>query len=148
MAADRIKRLQGKDVTEKSLDYWSDKKKEEDEIEEKEALIKKYVTTPKTAPVSQTKSSGMSRGKVSLMVFLVLAFFVGTGYGVYVMSLPANNSSGVSMTVNDSAFPVVNNTTTNTTLTKNTTKTTTVTKKTTTKNSTTPTKNTNNNNTG
>ncbi len=148
MAADRIKKLQGKDVTEKSLDYWSDKKKEEDEIEEKEALIKKYVTTPKTAPVSQTKSSGMSRGKVSLLVFLVLAFFVGTGYGVYVMSLPANNSSGVSMTVNDSAFPVVNNTTTNTTLTKNTTKTTTVTKKSTTKNSTTTTKNTNNNNTG
>ena len=90
----------------------------------------------------------MSRGKVSLLVFLVLAFFVGTGYGVYVMSLPANNSSGVSMTVNDSAFPVVNNTTTNTTLTKNTTKTTTVTKKTTTKNSSTPTKNTNNNKTG
>ena len=90
----------------------------------------------------------MSRGKVSLLVFLVLAFFVGTGYGVYVMSLPANNSSGVSMTVNDSAFPVVNNTTTNTTLTKNTTKTTTVIKKTTTKKSTTPTKNTNNNNTG
>ena len=135
--------------TEKSLDYWSDKKKEEDEIEEKEALIKKYVTTPKTAPVSQTKSSGMSRGKVSLLVFLVLAFFVGTGYGVYVMSLPANNSSGVSMTVNDSAFPVVNNTTTNTTLTKNTTTNNNkVIKKTTTKNSTTPTKNTNNNNTG
>ena len=93
----------------------------------------------------------MSRGKVSLLVFLVLAFFVGTGYGVYVMSLPANNSSGISMTVNDSAFPVVNNTTTNNTLTKNTTTTTTkittVTKKTATKN-TTPTKNTNNNNTG
>ena len=80
-----------------------------------------------------------------MLVFLVLAFFVGTGYGVYVMSLPANNSSGVSMTVNDSAFPVVNNTTTNTTLTKNTTKTTTVIKKTSTKNST---KNTNNNNSG
>ena len=148
MAADRIKRLQGKDVAEKSLDYWSDKKKEEDEIEEKEALIKKYVTTPKTAPISQNKSSGMSRGKLSLLVFLVLAFFVGTGYGVYIMSLPANNSSGASMNVNDSAFPVVNNTTTNTTLTKNTTKTTTVTKKSTTKNSTTPTKNTNNNNSG
>ncbi len=90
----------------------------------------------------------MSRGKVSLLVFLVLAFFVGTGYGVYAMSLPANNSSGASMTVNDSAFPVVNNTTTNTTLTKNTTKTTTIIKKTSTKNSTTPTKNTNNNNSG
>jgi hypothetical protein len=96
----------------------------------------------------------MSRGKVSLLVFLILAFFVGTGYGVYVMSLPANNSSGISMTVNDSAFPVVNNTTTNKTLTKNTTttttttpttKTTTVTKKTNTKNTSTPTKNTNNN---
>ena len=50
LAADRIKRLQGKDVTEKPLDYWSDKKKEEENIEEKEELIKKYVTTPKNGP--------------------------------------------------------------------------------------------------
>lgn len=123
MAADHIKKLQGKEVTEKPLDYWSDKKKEDEDIEEKEALIKKYVTTPKTAPVTETKSSGLSRGRLSLFIFVVAAFFVGTGYGVYVISMPSNNSA-VAMTVNDSAFPVANNTTanqTNTTTTKTTT---------------------------
>lgn len=140
LAADRIKRLQGKEVDEKPLEYWSDKQKEEDDIEEKEALIEKYVTTPKKAPVTQNKNSGMSRGRISLLVFLVVAFFVGTGYGVYVMTIPSD-SSGVVMTVNDSAFPVVNNTTTNITVTQNTTKTTVVTNttKTPTRNTTTPT---------
>jgi hypothetical protein len=138
LAADRIKRLQGKDVTEKPLDYWSDKKREDENIEEKEALIKKYVTTPKTAPVSKTKSTGMSRGKIYLLIFLVVAFFVGTGYGVYVMSMPSDEVSAAIMTVNDSAFPYVNNTTVNqTTTSKNTT--TTLVKKNTTS---TPTRNT------
>jgi hypothetical protein len=123
LAADRIKKLQGKEVTEKPLDYWSDKKKEDEDIEEKEALIKKYVTTPKEAPVTETKSSGLSRGRLSLFIFVVAAFFVGTGYGVYVISMPSNNSA-VAMTVNDSAFPAANNTTanqTNTATTKTTT---------------------------
>ena len=137
MAADRIKKLQGKEVTEKPLDYWSDKKKEDEDIEEKEALIKKYVTTPKEAPVTETKSSGLSRGRLSLFIFVVAAFFVGTGYGVYVISMPSNNSA-VAMTVNDSAFPAANNTTanqTNTATTKTTTPVTTT--KTTTPSSTT-----------
>ncbi|MDD3984329.1 MAG: hypothetical protein PHY59_00155 [Methanobacterium sp.] len=122
MAADRIKRLQGKGAPEKSLDFWSEQKKEKDETEEKEALINKYVTIPKTSPVNQNKSSGMSKGKLSLLVF-VLAFFIGTGYGVYVMTMAANESTGIYMTVNESAFPVLNNTnTTNTTISKNTTK--------------------------
>ena len=123
MAADRIKKLQGKEVTEKPLDYWTDKKKEDEDIEVKEALIKKYVTTPKTAPVTETKSTGLSRGRLSLFIFVVAAFFVGTGYGIYVISMPSNNSA-VAMTVNDSAFPAANNTTankTNTTTTKSTT---------------------------
>ena len=137
LAADRIKRLQGKEVTDKSLDYWSDKKKEDENIEEKEALIKKYVTTPKTAPANKTQSSGMSRGKIYLLIFLVAAFFVGTGYGVYVMSMPSDDASAVIMTVNDSAFPFVNNTTLNQTANQNTTKTTVVKR-----NTTSPTRNT------
>jgi hypothetical protein len=138
LAADRIKRLQGKEVADKSLDYWSDKKKEDENIEEKEALIKKYVTTPKTAPASKTQSSGMSRGKIYLLIFLIAAFFVGTGYGVYVMSMPSDDASAVIMTVNDSAFPFVNNTTLNqTTTNQNTTKTTVVKR-----NTTSPTRNT------
>ena len=129
MAADRIKRLQGKTVDETPLE--SEILKEKEDTVEKEELIKKYVTTPKKVPV-EPKSSGMSKGKVALIVFLVAAFFVGTGYGVYVMSMPSNNSS-VTMTVNDSAFPVINNTTNTTvnkTITTNTTvKTTSTTKK-------------------
>jgi hypothetical protein len=144
LAADRIKRLQGKDVNEKPLDYWSDKKKEDSNIEEKEALIKKYVTTPKTAPVNKTQSTGMSRGKIYILIFLVVAFFVGTGYGVYVMSMPSDDVSAVIMTVNDSAFPYVNNTTVNQTTTNQNTTTTTIVKRNTT---TTPTRNTTNTNT-
>ena len=132
LAADRIKKLQGKTVDE--IPHEAEKQKEKEDTVEKEELIKKYVTTPRSAP-TPTKSSGMSKGKVSLIVFLVAAFFVGTGYGVYVMSMPSNNSSSIAMTVNDSAFPILNNTTnttTNTTIKTNktsTTKTTNTTKK-------------------
>jgi hypothetical protein len=147
LAADRIKKLQGKTVEESPLE--SEIQKEKEDTVEKEELIKKYVTTPKEVPV-ETKSSGMSKGKVALIVFLLAAFFVGTGYGVYVMSIPSNNSTSVAMTVNDSAFPVINNTTTNSTLNntitttnKSTTKTTSTTKKNTSTTSGTSTKTTN-----
>jgi hypothetical protein len=129
LAADRIKKLQGKPVDDTPLE--SEIQKEKEDTVEKEELIKKYVTTPKEVPV-EPKSSGMSKGKVALIVFLLAAFFVGTGYGVYVMSIPSNNSSPVAMTVNDSAFPVINNTTNTTankTITTNKTKTTSTTKK-------------------
>lgn len=94
------------------------------------------------APVSNSQSSGMSRGKIYLLIFLVVAFFVGTGYGVYVMSMPSDDVSAVIMTINDSAFPYVNNTTVNLTNNQNTTKTTVVKR-----NTTTPTRNTTNTNT-
>ena len=40
LAADRIKKLQGKTVDETPPEYWSEKKKEEEDTEEKEELIK------------------------------------------------------------------------------------------------------------
>jgi hypothetical protein len=113
LAADRIKKLQGKEVTEKSQKYLSEKKKEDEDTVEKEALIQKYVTNPPEAPVNKNESSGLSKGKISLLIFVVAAFFVGTGYGVYVMSIPGNNSTGSTIDVNASAFPTVNNTTVN-----------------------------------
>ncbi len=113
MAVDRVKKLQGKEVTEKSEEYLADKKKEDKDAVEKDALIKKYVTNPTEVPVKKTESSNLSKGKISLLIFIVAAFFVGTGYGVYVMSIPANNSSGSTIVVNASAFPTVNNTTVN-----------------------------------
>ncbi len=113
MAAERVQKLQGKEVTEKSQENLSDKKKEEEDNVEKDALIQKYVTNPPEVPGNKTESSGLSKGKISLLIFVVLAFFVGTGYGVYVMSIPGNNSSGSTINVNASAFPTVNNTTVN-----------------------------------
>ena len=113
MAAERVQKLQGKEVAERSQEYLSDKKKEEEDNVEKDALIQKYVTNPPDAPVNKIESSGLSKGKISLLIFVVLAFFVGTGYGVYVMSMPVNNSSGSTLNVNASAFPTVNNTTVN-----------------------------------
>ena len=113
MAVDRVKKLQGKEVTEKSQEYLSDKKKEDADTVEKDALIQKYVTNPPEKPVTKTGSSGLSKGKISLLIFVVMAFFVGTGYGVYVMSIPANNSTGSTIDVNASAFSTVNNTTVN-----------------------------------
>jgi hypothetical protein len=91
----------------------ADKRKEDKDAVEKDALIKKYVTNPTEVPVTKTESSNLSKGKISLLIFIVAAFFVGTGYGVYVMSIPANNSSGSTIVVNASAFPTVNNTTVN-----------------------------------
>ena len=113
MAVDRVKKLQGKEVTEQSKEYLSDKKKADADTVEKDALIQKYVTNPPEKPVTKTGSSGLSKGKISLLIFVVMAFFVGTGYGVYVMSIPANNSTGSTIDVNASAFSTVNNTTVN-----------------------------------
>ena len=113
MAVDRVKKLQGKEVTEQSKEYLSDKKKEDEDTVEKDALIQKYVTNPPEKTATETGSSGLSKGKISLLIFVVLAFFVGTGYGVYVMSIPANNSTGSTINVNASAFPTANNTTVN-----------------------------------
>jgi len=113
LAVDRVKKLQGKEVTEKSQEYLSDKKKEDADTVEKDALIQKYVTNPPEKPVTKTGSSRLSKGKISLLIFVVMAFFVGTGYGVYVMSIPANNSTGSTIDVNASAFSTVNNTTVN-----------------------------------
>ena len=139
MAVDRVKKLQGKEVTEQSKEYLSDKKKEDADTVEKDALIQKYVTNPPEEPVAQTESSGLSKGKIGLLIFVVLAFFVGTGYGVYVMSIPANNSSGSTIDVNASAFPAVNNTTANQTANQTNTSTTTAVTTPTTTTSVTPT---------
>ncbi len=108
LAIDRIKKLQGKEVVENSKEYLADKKKTDEDNLEKDALIKKYVTTPKEVPEIKTKSTGLTKGKVFLMIFIVASFFVGTAYGVYVINAPANNSS--KSNVNTSAFPT-NNTT-------------------------------------
>jgi hypothetical protein len=121
--ADRIRRLQGKGQVEKPLEYWTEKEEEKKRQEERELLLQRYVSSP--PPKGKVKSITSSRGKTILAIFLVVAFFVGTGFGVLIMQSPSE-SSGASLVANESAFPVENatnitNTTTNSNVTKTTT---------------------------
>lgn len=124
--ADRIKRLQGKGQVEKPLEYWTEKEEEKKKQEERELLLQRYISSPK--PPGKVNSISSSRWKTILAIFLVVAFFVGTGFGVLIMQSPSE-SSGASIVANESAFPVENTTNlTDTTTSTNVTKTTTTTK--------------------
>ena len=118
--ANRVRRLQGKQGSEKSLDYWSEKEKEKKGIEdqeEKEELLKKYSTKPL---IEENTRNGMfsNRTKIIISIILIVGFLVGTAFGVSVLS--KTSESPKSMVVNDSAFPPKNitNITKNTTTTK------------------------------
>jgi len=118
--ADRVRRLQGKQGSEKSLDYWSEKEKEKkgtEDLEEKEELLKKYSTKPL---VEETTDKGIlsSRTKIIISIILIVGFLVGTAFGVSMVSKPSESPK--SMVVNDTAFPLKNitNLTKNTTTTK------------------------------
>ena len=108
-AADRIKMMRGQKNAEKSLDHWVEKNKvEKDQIEE-EKLVKKYVTTPKPSEVP-SKNYKTSKSKIGALaaVFLALAFFIGSGFGVYILDLPTTATDGTVL-VNDTAFPTFEN---------------------------------------
>lgn len=111
--ADRVKRLQGKGNTERPLEYWEEKKKAEDAIEEKEELMKKFVTHSNeiySVKNSKIKDKGVNKNRVMAFALLAVIFFSGIGFGVLLMKVPSE-SVAVPMTVNDSAFPTFNNTT-------------------------------------
>lgn len=123
-AAERIKRMQGRGTSEKTLDHWVSKSKIEKDKEEQEELIKKYVTTPKPKTKVKQKKEGISRVGIIAAILLAIAFFVGTGFGVLMLNGPVEVDNGI-LTVNETAFPPVienlTNTTTNKTVIKNTT---------------------------
>lgn len=122
--ADRVKRLQGKGKAEKPLDYWVDKRKEEEAKEAKEELMKKYITASSEAYNTANTNKGVKKSKAILTAVLALIFFTGIGFGIFLMKVPAE-ASAVPMMVNQSAFPVLNNTNvTNTTTSTNITQTT------------------------
>ena len=112
--AERVKRLQGKGESEKTLDYWADKKNEEQAAEEKEELMRKYMTSNKARNLkySEVKKGGMNRNRTVLTAFVALIFFVGIGFGFFLLN-GSSESAAVPMQVNQSAFPTVHNNTTN-----------------------------------
>jgi hypothetical protein len=122
-AAERVKRMQGRGTSEKTLDHWASKSKLEKDEEEQEELIKKYVTTPKPTK-AQAKAASSSKGGISRIgivagVLLALAFFVGTGFGVMMLNTPVTADNGT-VTVNQTAFPLIENLTNNTTISNHT----------------------------
>lgn len=142
--AERVRRMQGRMGSEKSLDYWSDQedeKKKQADNAEKEEMLKKYITNPDSIKGREMPSRTWfgKRAKIGLLAFIVLAFVVGTSMGSLFISKPSEIPQ-VSMVVNDSAFLPVNNTTTtyNTTTTTKKTQTTIKNTQTTTKPTNTP----------
>ena len=132
--ADRVRILQGKQGSEKSLDHWSEKEEEKkgvEDQEEKEELQKKYMTKPRTIEENPSNGRFSNRAKIIIAIVLIIGFLVGTAFGVSAIS-KTTRSPQVSMIVNDSAFPAKNitNVTNNTTTKKITTNRTTVTNRT------------------
>lgn len=132
--ADRVRTLQGKQGSEKSLDHWSEKEEEKkgfEDQEEKEELQKKYMTKPRTTVENPSNGRFSNRAKIIIAIVLIIGFLVGTAFGVSAIS-KTTKSPQVSMIVNDSAFPAKNitNITNNTTTKKITTNRTTVTNRT------------------
>ncbi|OWT32459.1 hypothetical protein BGI41_07540 [Methanobrevibacter sp. 87.7] len=88
---------------------------------EDEKLVQKYIVNPKRSSNNQRpRSHGSNSGKWSVIaiVFLIIAFTAGIGFGMLNFDFKATNISNASAIVTDSAFPaeINNNTTVNTTL--------------------------------
>jgi hypothetical protein len=127
--ADRVRRMQGKGDVEKPLEYWTEKKEAEEAKQAKEELMKKYITaSSSTYPAAKTGKVRGNKSKAILTAFLALIFFGGIGFGIFLMKVP-EESAAVPMSINQSAFPVINNTTniTDTNITELTDTTTTIT---------------------
>ncbi len=105
-AAARIKRLQGRGQEEKTLDYWVEKSKKDQDKKEKEKLLKTYISTPKESKTKKQVSKSLN-SKIGTLaaVFLVLAFFIGSGFGIYLINL-SGTSMDESALVNETAFPI------------------------------------------
>jgi hypothetical protein len=114
--ADRVKRLQGKGEAEKPLEYWTEKKEAEEANQAKEELMKKFITSSSPSYPKAKKVTNRNQRKAVIYTVLALIFVSGIGFGVFLMKIPGE-SAAVTMTINQSAFPVVSNDTnvTNTT---------------------------------
>lgn len=113
-AADRIRRLQGKQTAEKPLEYWAEKKKEEDELKEREELLKKYVTTSTHQTQRSVAESGTNWSKAVIVGFILVGFIMGTSFGLMLIN-PVTDTPAVSMVVNDTALSIKNQTNTTST---------------------------------
>jgi len=115
-AADRVRRMQGRMGSERTLDHWSEQEDENKKLAEeaeKEEMLKKYITNPNSIKGREipTREWFGKRAQMGLVAFIALALIVGTSMGFLFINKPSEISS-VPMLVNDSAFPPVANNTT------------------------------------
>ncbi len=108
--ADRVKRLQGRGEVEKPLEYWTEKKEAEEEKQAKEELMKKFITSSSPTYPKPKKGINEKQRKAVIYTILALIFVSGIGFGVFFM-VPSE-STAVTMNINQSAFPEINNTNT------------------------------------
>lgn len=124
-ASSRIRTMQGRKQRYSSSSQYSqgirpDKRAAELSRLEDEKLVQKYIVNPKKSSNNQRpKSHGSNSGKWSVIavVFLIIAFTAGIGFGMLNFDFKATNISNASAIVTDSAFPaeISNNTTAGTT---------------------------------
>ncbi len=121
---DRVKKLQGKNEADKTLDYWTEKKNEDKVQEEKEELMRKFMTSSKTHDLRtiKEKKRGINRNRTILATLLAVIFISGVVFG-FVAINGSIESSAVPMTLNQSAFSSNNNTNITTNSTVNTSQT-------------------------
>ncbi len=108
--AERVMKLQGKKSEETPTPA-----KNTDENDE---LFKKYITATGLKKKKLDFKKGLSKSTIIASAILILAFFIGIGFGIYALDIPGEVSS-VSLSTNDTAFPPYVNNTTNVTNTAN-----------------------------
>lgn len=110
--ADRVRKLQGKEVTENAIETPAEDKKENQE------LFKKYITSPGLKE-KNIKIDKISINKMIAAAVLIVAFVIGIGFGIYALNI-SEQVTNIPLFTNDSAFPplIVNNTTNTTNTTK------------------------------
>lgn len=82
------------------------KSKKDQDKKEKEKLLKKYIPNLKKSKAKKQVSKSLTSkiGTLSAL-FLVIAFFIGSGFGIYLLNL-SGTSMDEAAQVNETAFPV------------------------------------------
>lgn len=116
-AVARIRAMQGKKVVEKQVIYSSKKEIAEKSKEEDEELIDKYVVKTEEE-ARESKAYNKRIFALISIVCLIAAFSAGIGFGIFNFDFQFTDS--VVVTVNESAFPIINSNSTNKTSHNNT----------------------------
>lgn len=120
-ATSKIRAMQGRrqvNNNSSSTDKSFNKKQMELSRKEDEKLVEKYIVNPKRVTNGKGKIASESNNKtkysIIAVIFLILAFSAGIGYGVLNFDFNSVVASHTSAVVTDSAFPLIVANTTNT----------------------------------